>query len=465
MLPLPALLLITHLVEILMLLSALANQLAELLEPTTRTRPVLAVRNRSWCGVSDEADEVARPIAVDGAAVAGHEFHPDVAEEGDQICHAPRTSPVDVIRGELLRRVGRGVKKPQRGSDERGHLAMRKPQEEALVLRPRAPRVLPFLDIAEELGLGLQPGEAEVGGERVHGADHVGVLEVPGVLVRHPLCVGEDAADGGALARDGALVAAQLLQADDVEGRQLEGHVGLQPLGDALAVQRDELVLLFRAGGLGEVVAGLVGDEGFHGAVYVLGDADDLDGVVVREGGDEVLRRVEGARLLVGEDALRVGDEVRVAAEQVLSNVVRVDCARGRQLLQPVLEHGRLPLRHEGQRPGPFPVAVLLEFEEEGLDELVIFVVVGINGAVTHNVGRGGDIAARGRRVFKTKADSIKVRRDTWQVQERVKLVALRMPLRLDRCLLLGAEEGNRQCRSGQHKNLGQHAEDARNEI
>lgn len=449
MLPLPPLLLITHLMEILMLLRPLPNQLPKLLKPTTRTRPILTVRNRPRGGISDEANKIARPIAVDGTPVAGHEFHTHVAEERDQIRHAPRPCPIDVIRGELLRGVGRGVEQPQRGGDERGYLAMREAQEEALVLGPSTPGVVPLLDVAEEFGLGLQPGEAEVGGERVHGADHVGVLQVPGVLVGHPFGVGEDAANGGALAGDGAFVAAELLQADHVEGGELEGHVWLQALGDALAVQLDEPVLLLCAGCLGEVVAGLVGDQGLHGAVDVLGDADDLDGVVVREGGDEVLRRVEGARLLVGEDALRAGDEVGVAVEQVLSYVVRVDGARGRQFLQPVFEHGRLPLRHEGHRPGPFAVAVLLKFEEERLDELLIFVVVGINGAVADNVGRGGDVAAGGRRVLEAEADSIEVRRDTWQVQERVKLVTLRMPLRLHRCLLLGTEEGNCQRRSG----------------
>ena len=74
-------------------------------------------------------------------------------------------------------------------------------------------------------------------------------------------------------------------------------------------------------------------DQRLHGAINVLGNAYDLDGVVVREGGDEVLRRVKGARLLIGEDSLGAGDKIGVAVEQVLSNIVRVDSARGRQFL------------------------------------------------------------------------------------------------------------------------------------
>ena len=45
-------LLIAYLVEILVLLGALANQLAEILEPTTRAGSVLAVRNRKSPGPS-----------------------------------------------------------------------------------------------------------------------------------------------------------------------------------------------------------------------------------------------------------------------------------------------------------------------------------------------------------------------------------------------------------------------------
>lgn len=122
MLALPfATLLIAHLVEVLVLLCALADQLPEVLESTARTRSILAVGNRSGCGVGDEADEVARSVTVDSATLAGHELHADVTEEGDEVSHAPGSCPlwsvsmeselgdheqtyVDVVGGELLGR-------------------------------------------------------------------------------------------------------------------------------------------------------------------------------------------------------------------------------------------------------------------------------------------------------------------------------------------------------------------------
>lgn len=95
MLPLPlSTLLITHLMKILMFLRALSDQLPKVLEATARTRSVLTVRNRSWSGVGNEADKVARPVAVDSATVAGHQFHAYVAEEGNQVCHAPGSCPL-----------------------------------------------------------------------------------------------------------------------------------------------------------------------------------------------------------------------------------------------------------------------------------------------------------------------------------------------------------------------------------
>ena len=95
MLPLPlSTLLIAYFVEVLVLLRALANQLAEVLEMTASTRSVLAVRDRSWCGVCNKADEVARAVATNSPTLAAHQLHADVTEEGDQIGHAPGSCPL-----------------------------------------------------------------------------------------------------------------------------------------------------------------------------------------------------------------------------------------------------------------------------------------------------------------------------------------------------------------------------------
>src|SRR5690242_18756771 len=92
-LPLP-LLLITHLMEVLMLLRALANQLPEVLEPAACTGSVLARRNRPGCRVGNEADEVAWTVAVHCPSVARHQLHANVAQEGNQVRHAPGAGPL-----------------------------------------------------------------------------------------------------------------------------------------------------------------------------------------------------------------------------------------------------------------------------------------------------------------------------------------------------------------------------------
>ena len=95
MLALPlATLLIAHFVEILVLLRTITNHLPEILEPAACARAVLTGWDRSRGGVGDEADEVARAVTVDGAAVTCHHLHTDVAEEGDQIGHAPGACPL-----------------------------------------------------------------------------------------------------------------------------------------------------------------------------------------------------------------------------------------------------------------------------------------------------------------------------------------------------------------------------------
>lgn len=161
-------LLITNLVKILMLRRPLPNKLPELLKRTTRPRPTLTLRNRPWCRIRNEPHILARPsvaISINRTTpIATHLLHADVAQERDQVGHAPGARPVDVVGGELLGGVGRGVEQAERGGDKGGHFAVRKGQEEALFVGPAATGGRVFVDVGEELGLGLQPGEAEVGG-------------------------------------------------------------------------------------------------------------------------------------------------------------------------------------------------------------------------------------------------------------------------------------------------------------
>ena len=74
---------IAYLVEVLMFLRTLSDELAEIFESAASTRSILAVRNRSWCCVRNEADELAGSIAGDGATIACHLLHTNVAKEGD----------------------------------------------------------------------------------------------------------------------------------------------------------------------------------------------------------------------------------------------------------------------------------------------------------------------------------------------------------------------------------------------
>jgi hypothetical protein len=88
---------------------------------------------------------------------------------------------------------------------------------------------------------------------------------------------------------------------------------------------------------------------------------------------------------------------------------------------------------------------MLFELPEERLDVFLVFSVVGVDGTVSDDVRCGGDVAADGRLVLETKTcvwsqiglilqlqrmvhtDCIKVWRDTREMQQRIKLVVLRM--------------------------------------
>lgn len=103
-------LLIAHLVEILMLLCSLADEISKLVKGTTRTRSTLTLRNGSGRRVGDEPHVLPRPgvsVSIDGAtAVTSHFLHADVAEEGDEVRHAPGAGPIDVVGRELLSSIG-----------------------------------------------------------------------------------------------------------------------------------------------------------------------------------------------------------------------------------------------------------------------------------------------------------------------------------------------------------------------
>ena len=73
--------LITHLVKVFMFLCTFSDQLAEIFESATSTRAILAVGDRSWCGIRDETDELAGSITGDCATITSHLLHTNVAKE------------------------------------------------------------------------------------------------------------------------------------------------------------------------------------------------------------------------------------------------------------------------------------------------------------------------------------------------------------------------------------------------
>lgn len=118
-----------------------------------------------------------------------------------------------------------------------------------------------LVDMGEELGLSFQPREAEVGRQGIQGPNHVGVLEIPVIFVGHPFSVGEDGAHRGALAEDGAFVAADGLHADNILGTELERCERSKTNRYPGAVHLDKFVLLLGTGFLVEVIAQLVRDK------------------------------------------------------------------------------------------------------------------------------------------------------------------------------------------------------------
>ena len=100
---------------------------------------------------------------------------------------------------------------------------MRKGEEEALSLVILGGEG----QFGEQLRSGVEPGEAEVGRQRVAMSHHVAVFQVPGILVGHPLVVSKYAADLTDLSINGGFVAAQLLKTHDVCVGQLYWSVFL----------------------------------------------------------------------------------------------------------------------------------------------------------------------------------------------------------------------------------------------
>lgn len=140
----------------------LLDNIPKPLEPTARPRAPLTPRQRPRRLVRHEPHVV--PLLLSRSDAARHALHPHVAQERDQVAHAPRAGPVHAVRGEFLARGGAGVEDPERGRDEGGHFAVREGEEEGLVLRPAGGGLGGGRGGVEEVELALQPGEAEVGG-------------------------------------------------------------------------------------------------------------------------------------------------------------------------------------------------------------------------------------------------------------------------------------------------------------
>jgi len=303
---------------------------------------------------------------------------------------------------------------------------MSETEKEALLIGPAIAGCVMLFNVCEKFRLSLEPRETEVRRERVERTDHVGIFQVPCVLVRHPFRVCELLADGASLALDSRLVTTQHLEADNILGLKLERCVRREAMRDASTIEIDDLLLLLLTRFLGEVFARLVWNQALHASICVFRNPDDLDVVLLRERLDKVLSRVKRPALLVCQYPLRVWDEVMVSLQQMLAYQLSIHSARGRQFLQPIFQDWGLPLLHEGQWASP-SLAMLFELPEERLDVFLVFSVVGVDGTVSDDVRCGGDVAADGRLVLETKTDCIKVWRYTREMQQRIKLVVLRM--------------------------------------
>lgn len=317
-----------------------------------------------------------------------------MAQEGDQVGHLPRARKVDVRGGELVVAAGGGrVEDAQRGRDHGGYLAVGEVEEEALVPRPAGVGAACFLPpvlahLTEDLGLAQEPGKAHVGGEPVEGADHVRVLHVVGVLVRHPFGVGEDGADGGAMAPDRGFVAADRLKGKDVFGGKVtfSGRVGCQAPGCARGIDIDELLLFFRAWRFGEYGALLVRQQRSSAVVQVLlVETHDFNVVGLGKGFDEGPCRVKGPCLGVCDDPFDCGRKVRITLDEMLTDLLGISGPRRGQVLEMVLVDGRLPLVQEFERARE-AASIQLEFVQERPDVLVVLVIVGVDGAMSDQI-------------------------------------------------------------------------------
>lgn len=110
------------------------------------------------------------------------------------------------------------------------------------------------VELGEQCGGDVEPWEPEVRAQWVAVSDHVLVLEVPGIFVRHPFRVGEDVADLAPLLRDCRFVAAELLEAYNVVCYEVEWCVRVESLDDGGGVVINESFQLFIASSLSYIV-------------------------------------------------------------------------------------------------------------------------------------------------------------------------------------------------------------------
>lgn len=84
---------------------------------------------------------------------------------------------------------------------------------------------------------------------------------------------------------------------------------------------------------------------------------------------------------------------MRVALQQVGADFRGIAFASRGDVFQSILQDRRRPLVEELQATRE-TAAVLLDLEQQGLDVLLVLVVVGVDRSVAHQVGGGGDVAA-----------------------------------------------------------------------
>lgn len=185
----PSLLILTDPIKVSVRLHSSVDQLEKRIDRARCPWPILTDWDRSRARISNHPYVFLGLIILGCQSLTGHLLDAHMPEKRHEICHFPRSRPVDAVGREFFGRVAGRIEEAESCGDEGRDLAVGEADEETLAvvvwdfgIPICGSAVVGCVKLLHKGRCCVQPWKSEIWRERIAMADHVIIFHVPATV-------------------------------------------------------------------------------------------------------------------------------------------------------------------------------------------------------------------------------------------------------------------------------------------